>query len=514
MHGVWPGPLVRPVAELSPELPILVLLAAGIAEYRGGLGPTARRVLAGTLLLLILGRYVDVTAPVLFGREIHLYWDLRHLPSVAEMLWAALPVWQVVSAAMAALLALVLLALAVRLCVRAIGTAFARPVPRRTTAALAAVTLAGLGIGMASETVQLEQRFALAVTPVYAGQLAFLLAAAEAKSEFAPVPPDPAGDAALRNAARCGLDIYALFIESYGATAFTSPTFRTLLAPRLAALGRAIEGRGLSVASALATSPTFGGTSWLAHASLLTGIQVPDQRTYHLLLASGRAGLPKRFREAGYWAVALFPGLKRPWTEGAAYGFDRIYDAAAIHYRGPAFGWWAIPDQFSLETLYRREIAPPGRRPLFVAGATILSHMPFRPIPDYVADWDRLGDGRAIPPPAADESGDLIAAYGEGIAYQLDVLRGFIAGRAPERLLMLVLGDHQPLAAVAGPNASHAVPVHVITGIPPLLGRFTQAGFSAGLDPGEGGPAGTIADLHGLLIEAVAALPPCTEAPR
>ena len=38
---------------------------------------------------MIIGRYVDITAPALWGRELNFYWDLRFLPDVAGMLVGA-----------------------------------------------------------------------------------------------------------------------------------------------------------------------------------------------------------------------------------------------------------------------------------------------------------------------------------------------------------------------------------------------------------------------------------------
>ena len=57
--------------------------------------PTRRvlRTLGVLLSLLVVGRYVDVTARSLYGRDINLYWDLRFVPDVdtaAEMLAGSL----------------------------------------------------------------------------------------------------------------------------------------------------------------------------------------------------------------------------------------------------------------------------------------------------------------------------------------------------------------------------------------------------------------------------------------
>ena len=51
--------------------------------------------------------------------------------------------------------------------------------------------------------------------------------------------------------------------------------------------------------------------------------------------------------ERGYRTLAMMPGLWYPWPEGAFYGFDAIYGEREVDYRGPEFGWWRIPDQFT-----------------------------------------------------------------------------------------------------------------------------------------------------------------------
>ena len=62
--------------------------------------------------MLVLGRYADVTAPALYGRDINLYWDLRYMPDVAAMIARAAPLWLIVgvAAAVAAVLALLYVA--------------------------------------------------------------------------------------------------------------------------------------------------------------------------------------------------------------------------------------------------------------------------------------------------------------------------------------------------------------------------------------------------------------------
>jgi hypothetical protein len=48
---------------------------------------------------------------------------------------------------------------------------------------------------------------------------------------------------------------------------------------------------------------------------------------------------------------------------------------------------------------------------------------------------------------------------------------------------MILLGDHQPAAAVSGEGAPWDVPVHVIAGRKAVLHRLVEHGFRPGLTP-------------------------------
>src|ERR1051325_4811041 len=76
-----------------------------------------------------------------------------------------------------------------------------------------------------------------------------------------------------------------------------------------------------------------------------------------------------------------------PEDAGRAFA-TRLY-AADLDYDGPPFGWFRIPDQFTLRRV--SEIAAAGGPPLFLHAVLVSSHTPFAPVPPYVADW-RPGD--------------------------------------------------------------------------------------------------------------------------
>ena len=105
-QSLWPTPAVRWTGELSIELGVALVLLA-LATWRG-VPLTSRRAvrwMAVVWLVLVIGRYADVTAQALYGRDINLYWDLRFIPDVASMLARAAPWWLIAGAAIGAALA-------------------------------------------------------------------------------------------------------------------------------------------------------------------------------------------------------------------------------------------------------------------------------------------------------------------------------------------------------------------------------------------------------------------------
>ena len=182
--------------------------------------------------------------------------------------------------------------------------------------------------------------------------------------------------------------------------------------------------QGVLLTYARDNAATFGGGSWLSHLSLLSGVEVRDQGSYATLMTQRRQTLVQRFEASGHRGLALMPGLRNAWPEGAFYGFEQIYDADTLDYRGPEFAWWRIPDQFALARLDEVELTATERQPRFVFFPTISSHMPFRPLPPYQPDWARMLNPQPYDAAIADaalavepEWTRLGPAYAESIAY-------------------------------------------------------------------------------------------------
>ena len=190
-------------------------------------------------------------------------------------------------------------------------------------------------------------------------------------------------------------DVLVIFLESYGRTSFDTPFFADTHLPRLRQGQQVLQDRGLAMASGFLTSPTHGGQSWLAHATLANGLWVNDQTRYQAAIASGRRTLFHHAADAGFRTAAVMPAIVRPWPEASTMGFQRILAAPDLGYRGQPFNWVTMPDQFTLAATDRLLRDGSDLRRLFAQIALISSHAPWTPVPEMLP-WEDLGDGTGI----------------------------------------------------------------------------------------------------------------------
>jgi phosphatidylglycerophosphate synthase len=294
-----------------------------------------------------------------------------------------------------------------------------------------------------------------------------------------------------------GKDVLIAFVESYGRVAIedspSSPQVQALLDRGTSRLGTS----GYSARSAFLTSPTFGGLSWLAHATLQSGLWVDNERRHDRLLSSDRMTLSSAFGDAGWRTVALMPSNREEWPEGERfYQFDKLYDRSDIRYGGPAFGWSSMPDQFALRALQRRELARRDRRPVMAEISLSSSHAPWAPLPRMLP-WNRLGDGSVYerihrrgqsPQDVWPDPDEVEAAYSRSIVYCLKVLISYVERYGDDNLVLILLGDHQPSTIVSGHMGSHDVPITLIARDPTVMDKISGWGWREGMRPDSGAP--------------------------
>jgi hypothetical protein len=484
-QNIWPTPAIWWQGALSIELAICILCMV-VASRRSR--PPSRFViglLSAVWTVLVLGRYADVTAPALYGRDINLFWDFRFIPDVVAMVTRVAPVWLIALCVIAAALVLGVLYRLVRWGWQRVGVGMRNPQETRVLAVFGTIVVLLFAWQRLSGRDPENVAFPAPVTLTYARQIR--LATLAASTALGPSPAMDSDFSRVKDA-----DVFLIFVESYGAVSYDRRDISDRLVPSRLQLDAAIRETHRDVVSAYVESPTFGGSSWLAHLSLMSGIDVRDPETNAKLMTERRDTLVRAFNRGGFRTVALMPGMRLRWPEGAFYGFDEIYGADRLAYRGPEFGWFAIPDQFSLDRLDALEVTRPSRPPLFVVFPTISTHFPFSPTPPYQPDWRRIStahpyDGPEIVRAYARQPDWLNFApgYVDAIAYDFASIAGYLRLRPDRDFVMILIGDHQPAAAVSGAGASWNVPVHIIASRAPVLERFVARGFRRGLTPAQ-----------------------------
>ena len=503
-YNVWPTPRIRWQGHLSAELAAVIV---GLAVWLGATGTIAprRRVikgLAAVWVALAIGRYLDVMAPALYGRPINLYWDARHLGAVASMMTDSIPATWLLGILAAAIAGLGVAYLAARWALGAVVSALTHAWDRRILATAAALLLAVWGAQLAGGVSIEQPGFSPTVSQAY-WRHARTLGTQLVSHSAAVVTSREATQSDLQRVR--GADVYLVFVESYGAVSYDRRDVVEHIAPYRARFDADVRESGRQIVSAFVDSPTFGGSSWLAHVTLMTGVEARDEDMNVLLMSQQRDTLVSTFARQGYRTVALMPGLTKQWPEGAFYRFDHVYDTAQIAYAGPRFGWWTVPDQFALarlDLLERDAQGADANGARFVFFPTTSTHAPFGPTAPYQPDWARVVSDNPYGEPEVKAAlertpnyEDLGPSYANAVSYAYSSIGGYLRQHADRDLVMVMLGDHQPAAAVSGQGASWDVPVHVIASRPELLDRLRAHGFHDGMSP----PRRAIGPMHELL---------------
>jgi hypothetical protein len=494
-------------ATVPVELLGLITVTALVpARWRRGL---RRAALALVTLVLVL-KLADLAAFAALGRPFDPVFDLHLAGAGWTLLTGA--VGPGIAWAYAAL-ALVLVALAIAavdraLAVVATGITDASRMQRRSLATVGLLLLATapvLPALRADNAALLAHKLRAGVEAVVSMRAFAREAAQDAQAGVA--------TAELFRALR-GRDVLFLVVESYGRSALAGERYAPTIRARLARFEAALAAAGYGARSGWLTSPVKGGQSWLAHATLLTGLEIGHQRRYAGLLASERRSLIHGFGRAGWRTVAVMPAITMPWPEGAWFGYDAVYASADLGYAGEPFNWVTMPDQYTLSALERLELDREGRAPVMAEVALISSHAPWTPIPP-VLDWDAIGDGSVFTPYA--RSGDppsvvwrdaerVREQYLEAVDYALANLASYVEAFGRDDLVLVVVGDHQPAPLVTGEGAGFEVPVHVIA-TPDVLAEIDEWGWSAGMRPAPDLPAWPMAGFRDRFVDAFSGPP-------
>ena len=305
-----------------------------------------------------------------------------------------------------------------------------------------------------------------------------------------------------------GANVYLILVESYGRTMFELPAHIDASKATYDAFQKNLTAAGFTLATGILNSTTYGGQSWLAHATLDTGVAVHGQLEYEIVSAKRPKSIATFFKRAGYRTVLAQPNTTRAFSGSTFYDFDREYLNKDFDYHGPDYAWATMPDQYVLDLVRRRELDA-AKQPLFIQYVLVSSHAPWARLPRPLDDWSKLGNGSVFLKQPLDEFPiewphfeNATEAYGKSIIYDFEILERYLTDYVKDGSLVIILGDHQPVAEVNGDSWEMGVPVHVLSRNPELVKPFITRGYRRGVRPNLAGfPLGLETLLPNLLVD-------------
>ena len=472
---------------LPLEVPVIVLI---LLILQGKAFAAARFLLISFLSLLLLLRVGDLISRTAFGRAFNpiAEWHLvTHGWSLTAKTLGKTEALALVAGSMT-LLILIAVFLYYGLGYLAHLSKQSR---RRALVTSALVTIIGIGV-MGMEVYQKKNyRVGMVTFDELSSRIEYAHKKIKDQTEFTELlATDHVAESAPRFDALQGRDVIILFIESYGRTFIDSEQFADKADARLKSVESEILDAGLSVKSAWIDSPIRGGRSWLAHATLSSGLPLTDHARFDRLITSDRKSLPVLFSEAGWETSVLLPVVKGiKWVEGEWYNVDRFYDRDALEYQGEDFGYVTMPDQYTL-TAFENKVRTTAVRPLMAHIGLLDSHAPWGPLPIH-QPWDNVNDGSIFD--GTQRHGERYSwakpapvriAYGKSLDQTLKLVGEYLARYADDGFF-IVVGDHQPASVIDGWAPSSEVPMHIISANSDLLQRLPALNFNDGMRPKE-----------------------------
>jgi phosphatidylglycerophosphate synthase len=480
------------------EAAVLLALVVVLPRRAGG----ALALIAGLLLaVVVLLKVLDAGFYTVFDRPFDLLNDWYYLGPGFGVLVDSVGRRDAIVTAIEAAVLVVVTGTVLPLCLLRLARAARRTGRARRRAVVVAVAIAAAWAVADATGVDLTGGVAMASASSYqetVGEVSHLRGDLADKRAFAQdLTHDPYAGATPDLSALRGKDVLLVFVESYGRVAVQGSDFAPAVDRELDRGTSQLDAAGYGERSAFLTSPTFGAGSWLAHSTLQSGLWVDSQQRYDQLLNHPRLTLTDAFAQDGWRTVFDVPSITQPWPEGQRfYHFDQLYDAGNVGYRGPAFSYATMPDQYTLAAFRRLELDPHPRPPVMAEIDLVSSHHPWTPLP-HLIPWSQVGDGSAYDGmPAQGLSPDVAfrdpekvkQLYGRSIVYTWQSLVSFLRHDHDPNLVVIAVGDHQPHSYVSGANPGQDVPITVIARDPAVLGDIDGWHWQSGLRPGPDAP--------------------------
>ena len=282
-------------------------------------------------------------------------------------------------------------------------------------------------------------------------------------------------------------DIYLFSVESYGAVLWADGDYHEARQGLMRNVRRGLDELGLPIFTRFATSPVYGGGSWMSTASALSGIRIENHSTYWAWkrMAQRYPHLIAYLQRHGYYTLSVQPGAT--WTEDL-YDYDDVIIREDFSYDGWAYGFGHVPDQWALDHAFRDYWSRHPRPRLFhfVGAAT---HYAWDAPPRITEDVADLESPQPTFLETRPDYVELALTVPQGqkrdffvtVAYEWELLLDMFRNRIEPGFVALVLGDHQP-PFIAGGKGGNGVALHVVTDLAALPEPLKAAGFAAGAD--------------------------------
>jgi hypothetical protein len=256
-------------------------------------------------------------------------------------------------------------------------------------------------------------------------------------------------------------------------------------------------------------SPAFGGRSWLADATILTGRWIGNQEAYDTMWSTEQPTLGEVMEDAGYNTVLAAPGMTFLEEEFRDFfPYDTLYLQGDLDYQGKRYSFGGgITDQFLLNGI--RLKGEPAKSPFFGVYVMVSSHVPFNVLPPFIEDWESIGNGAIyndLPRRIFDNDwlrgGEYPEGYTASIEYSLRTVVDYLVTFVEDDAVAVIMGDHQPRIPIAEQSSTFSVPIHIVSRNAGLVRHFDEYGFEAGLEPSQPTPHPRMDELYGMLLAA------------
>jgi hypothetical protein len=287
-------------------------------------------------------------------------------------------------------------------------------------------------------------------------------------------------------------NIHIFIVESYGTTIFTNPHHFQRMEEFYRQQESLLQQEGFSILSNAYDSTTFGGTSWLADATILSGIELRTQSHYDQVVKQGTGNLLHLLARANYHRILSAPGTNFMTDDYTGfYNYDTYILQDDFEYSGPFFTFGKLPDQYQMHYIHSEIIDHTSSQPHFVQYILCSSHVPWNFIPPYIDSWEEFNSGNIYYNSERNTwydnswavGSELFEGYAHSIRYSLESVFGYARTYLDQDDLLIVIGDHQPKFPVSEKGAGFGVPIHIIGKDRSILLPFLRFGYELGVLP-------------------------------